>query len=230
MSTDFFCDISVELACIPVYCTDMAELNTESLTDEVYRTLLNRFLNSEIVPGNVLDRKRIAEELNVSMAPVRDALIRLGMEGFVDTLPRKGTIAKAVNRDDLYGSLMIREAIECQAARMYCGQPISENHTMLLEYARRADDFTQGFVEHWKLDVAFHEQLLQLTGCRTFVEEYNRFMKVATFHHVNRFLTNDDLRERRSHVELLDELTTRDPDRAEAVIRDHLKSGKRTFF
>lgn len=208
----------------------METQKTESLTEEVYRLLLDKLLSSHYVPGHVLDRKKIAEELHVSMAPVRDALIKLDIEGFVDTLPRKGTIVKAVDREDLYGSLILREAIEVQAARMYCGSSMEQHLSMLLPYARAADDRDTEFVEHWKLDVAFHRELIGLSRCRTLVTEFNRFMKIATFYHVNRFLTGTDIEERRSHEDLLYELHRATPNDAETLIRDHLKSGKRTFF
>ncbi len=92
--------------------TDMVERSGDSLTDAVYEKLLRRFLSNELVPGNILDRKQIAKELGVSMAPVREALMRLSIEGFVETIPRKGTITKAVSREDVYGSMIVREAIE----------------------------------------------------------------------------------------------------------------------
>lgn len=209
---------------------DAVQRSGESLTDDVYEKLLRRFLNNELVPGNILDRKQIAEELGVSMAPVREALMRLSMEGFVETIPRKGTITKAVSRDDVYGSLMVREAIECQAARLYCGKPIADKRASLEEYARKVDAPSDDLVEHWKLDIGFHQQLIDVSNCRALSDEYRRYMRVATFYHVNTFLQNDDRSERLSHIDLLDQLTTSDPDRAEKVIRDHLKSGKRRFF
>jgi DNA-binding GntR family transcriptional regulator len=231
MSTDFFADISfVAKTDQGVYSLVVETQKTESLTDEVYRILLEKLLNSQFVPGHVLDRKKIADELNVSMAPVRDALMKLDIEGFVDTLPRKGTIVKAVDRDDLYGSLILREAVEVQAARMYCGSKMDPGIPKLLLYAQAADDPSTDFVEHWKSDVAFHKELIAVSGCRALVTEFTRFMKIATFYHVNRYLTRNDIEERRSHKELLYALREATPDEAESIIRDHLKSGKRTFF
>ena len=202
----------------------------ESLTDEVYKILLNRFLKNELVPGNVLNRKEIARELQVSMAPVRDALMRLTMEGFVETLPRKGTIAKAVNREDLYGTFILREAIECQAARMYCGSRVREAREALEPFAREVDDPSVDLVEHWRLDITFHSKLIQLCNCKTLETEFKQVMRVGTFYQINHFLVNEDKEERLSHIDLLEQLSTEDPDTAEKYIREHLKSGKRRFL
>ncbi len=43
----------------------------------------------------------------------------------VETLPRKGTLVRAITIDDAYGYLLIREALECTAARLYCGEKVS---------------------------------------------------------------------------------------------------------
>ncbi|WP_319560128.1 GntR family transcriptional regulator [Marispirochaeta sp.] len=203
-----------------------------SLTQQVYKDLLSRFLKNEIMPGKVLNRKAIAQELNVSMAPVREALSRLSMEGFVETLPRKGTIVKAISREDVYGSFILREAIECQAARMYCGAKIQENLDQLYGFAEDVDNSYEDMdlVEHWRLDIGFHDRLIHLSSCKTLEVQFKQVMRVGTFYQINSYLSNDDRREQLSHVDLIERLTTKDPDEAEHTIRDHLKSGKRRFY
>ena len=62
----------------------------KSLTDEVYDTLLKKFIDKELVPGQVLNRRSVAKELNVSVAPVLEAFLYLEMEGYVETLPPEG--------------------------------------------------------------------------------------------------------------------------------------------
>ena len=201
-----------------------------SLSQDVYTKLLERFLNNEIVPGTVLDRKELAVELGVSAAPLHEALKQLTLEGFIETLPRKGTIAKAINRKDVYGSLIIREAIEVQAARMYCGTPIIENRKELERIAEIVDSDELKLGDHWKWDINFHICLIRLSECDALVSEYQRIMKIGTFYQMNTFLLNDDKEERLCHMNLIEDLTTEDPEKAERVIREHLKSGKRNFF
>ena len=48
-----------------------------SLADQVYRHVSDRILSSQLVSGETIDRKRLAGQLNVSMAPVVEALNRL---------------------------------------------------------------------------------------------------------------------------------------------------------
>ena len=55
--------------------------NEESLTSYVYNTFIERLLHNKILPGTLVDRQKLAAELGVSIAPVRDALIRLAFDG-----------------------------------------------------------------------------------------------------------------------------------------------------
>ena len=202
----------------------------ESLMQEVYKKLLNRLLNNELVPGNILNRKEIAEELEVSIAPVREALMKLTMEGFVETIPRKGTIVKAINREDIYGRFILREAIECQAARMYCGKKIQENYDQLLLYAEEVDSSMDDIAKTWQNDISFHQKLVELAECKVLDVEFKRIINVSTFYQINSFLSNAERQERLSHCELIEKLFIKDPEKAEKIIRDHLKSGKGNFF
>ena len=45
----------------------------ESLTDIIYSDLLHKLQSRVLVPGTLIDRKALATEYNVSMAPVWDA-------------------------------------------------------------------------------------------------------------------------------------------------------------
>ena len=107
----------------------------ENLTLKIYNSLLQKFLSNELVPGTVIDRRAIAEEYHVSMAPVRDALQRLTLEGFIETRSRSATIVKAIQREDIYGTLTMREALESQVARMGCGEKVRSGQDALVETA-----------------------------------------------------------------------------------------------
>jgi DNA-binding GntR family transcriptional regulator len=124
----------------------------------------------------------------------------------------------------------MRDAIECEAARMYCGKPIKDNYEYLMKKASELDSLSGELLEIWQSDLLFHQDLIKLSGCNVLVVEFKRMMHLSTFYQINSFLTNDERQERQSHCDLIDTLTIENPDHAENVIRDHLKSGKRKFL
>lgn len=205
-----------------------------SLTSQVYDTLIKKLVNNELVPGQVLNRRAVAEELGVSVAPVLEAFLQLSMEGFVEIIPRKGTIVKPIRREDIYDQLIMREALECEAARMYCGEPVKGIVEELAPLAEKLDKAIEEDVEHWHYEIEFHGTLVSLSRSKALANEFYRVVRLGTFYNMYRVV--DDMRragevlDNQSHVELLGKLVIEDPDYAEAVIRDHLRSGKRRIF
>jgi len=201
-----------------------------SLSQNVYEHLLEKFLQNELVPGHILNRREIAQQLGVSVAPVLEALLQLEMEGFVESIPRKGTLVRPVRQEDIFGQLMLREAVECQAARLYCGEPVRAHRSRLEALAVDLDSTTSEAPEHWKQEIAFHSGLVELSDCPALLREFRRFIRLGVFYRMNRILQPVDRLDGRSHLSFLDELSHDDPDTAERAVRDHLRSGKQRLF
>lgn len=112
---------------------------TATFADQAYHHILNQLFRRELRPGDVLDRKQIAKELAVSLIPLPDAVQRLMQEGFLITRRRQGTFVSAPSFEDVRGQLLLREALECQSARLYCGERIRAARRRLRPLARAAD-------------------------------------------------------------------------------------------
>lgn len=197
----------------------------ESLTTKIYNCLLNKILSNELAPGTVINRKALAEEYGVSMAPIREALLILSQEGFIEIRSRSVTIVKAVQKEDILGILTLREALESQTARIICGNIIRDNYDRLLSQANRLDQSADQ-MSYWHEDVQFHRQLVRLSNCPLLINTYNQIMNVGNFYKINSYFLNDDPDKRMPHSTLLEDLLTDDPDFAEKKIRFHLQAGK----
>jgi len=65
-------------------------IDLRSLREQVYDHLKRRLNEGGLVPGAFLDLNAIAAEIGISRTPLRDALLHLESEGFVEILPRRG--------------------------------------------------------------------------------------------------------------------------------------------
>lgn len=202
----------------------------KSLSNEVYEFLLKRILSNELLPGELINRRNIAEEMGVSVAPVLEAMLNLEWEGFLESIPRKGTQIRILKEADIKGQLIVREAIECQAARMYCGKPVSRNQDKLLEMARKVDNSQKSTMEDWEIEIKFHRSLVELANCSMLTREFDRIMKMYLFYSMNRVIPNAEQIRRDNHIKLVNDLQTTDSDEGERIIRNHLLVGKEYFF
>ncbi len=198
----------------------------QTLSRTAYDALLERLLNNKLVPGEILNRRDLAAELGMSVAPVLEAVVQLEMEGFLESIARKGTQVRPIRTEDVFGMLVIREALECQAARMYCGEPVRNRLDELRPLAKELEQSNPEQPEYWKNEIVFHRALVDLANCSRLSEEFQRCMHLNVFYAIHKLtMTSVGLNHRR-HDRLLDELLVPDPDHAERVVREHVRSGK----
>lgn len=78
----------------------------------VYEKLEYAITNMIYKPGQELDINSIAEELDVSRSPVRDALLKLSMNKLIDIFPQKGTRVSLLDKKIIYQERFIRIQLE----------------------------------------------------------------------------------------------------------------------
>ena len=87
-------------------------LQLKSLREQVYEHLRASIEAGDLVPGTFIDQNHISSELGISRMPLRDAMIQLELEGFVDVLPRRGVRVRRLTLDDVRHLYEIIGALE----------------------------------------------------------------------------------------------------------------------
>lgn len=147
-----------------------------SLREQVYDHLKERMNEGRLVPGRFLDLTAIAAEIGISRTPLRDALLQLEAEGFVEILPRRGVRVVELTLErirDVYELLAALESTALRHARAELTPAVVATMTELNERMRGAlaeRDFDR-FYEH---NLAFHEAFLDLSPN----EELKRHVRV----------------------------------------------------
>ena len=139
-----------------------------SLREEVYERLRALLNEGRLRPGNYLDLNALADEIGISRTPLRDALLRLESEGFVEILNRRGVrVAKLTLRTirDIYELL---GGLESTALRSVAHRVTSEtvDHMRALneEMGRALDE--SDFARFYDANLAFHDAYLALSDNR----------------------------------------------------------------
>jgi DNA-binding GntR family transcriptional regulator len=128
------------------------------LKERAYDELKRRILNEAYPPGTFLAERRLAEELGMSKTPVKAALERLELEGFVVVSPQQGIVVREFSVHEIADLYEIRTALEsftlrCIAGRLKAAEikQLEQNLAAFRETSRTGD-----IVSAVALDAEFH--------------------------------------------------------------------------
>ena len=85
---------------------------------QVFETLRSEILCLDLRPGQLLNETILGQRFGMSRSPVREALIRLSMEGLVVTLPNKSTLVAPLNIEEYPVYLDALDLIERVTTRL----------------------------------------------------------------------------------------------------------------
>jgi DNA-binding GntR family transcriptional regulator len=194
------------------------------LREQVKDLILERILKGHYEPGERIVETRVAEELGISQAPVREALRDLELLRFVESEPFRGARVRAVSLEELSEIYPVRAALEevaAQAAAARLGEQdldaLERELNAMREAAERGDLHDQA--EH---DAAFHRIVVEASGNSILVDVWGS-LRVESRTLITALKTGVDGRDiAELHRPVLEALRARDPERAGAAIRDHV--------
>jgi len=197
-----------------------------SLSQRVYASLKEAILDLSLRPGAILRKGEICEALGVSRSPVSEAVARLATEALVDIVPQAGTFVARLSIEEVREGAFLREALELAAVEEVA-RSITEEQLVEL---RRNLRLQEGLVEDgdqrgfYAADARFHELLLSYTGHR----RLPGLSRTAWVHvdRARRLLLPEPGRVQETlaeHRAILAALEARDPRRARAATRAHLR-------
>ncbi len=202
----------------------------DTLTRRVYETLRDEIIDGVLEPGDRLVRKKVAERLGVSPMPVMEALYMLEVDGLVESRPLYGCRVKPLTLDDIENDLVLREAIECQAARLCSERASDEDMARLKTLARQLDRTMAKGDPKSKLGMQLHFDLHlgigRATGYKSLEEELGRvwFQRYMSLNWISATLVEPV--PAKWHQQLMEAISSRDPARAEAAMREHVRHGQ----
>ena len=146
----------------------LKKIEPGTLKDSVYKRLSNAILSGAIPPGERLTLQGIAEQLNVSIMPVREAIRKLEAGKFI-TVERRRIIVNKLSPDNVYEILEVRLLIEghvAEKASMQRGIATMEKLEQTFEMMKGATD-TDTYIQSNRL---FHESLYEAGGTPVMME------------------------------------------------------------
>ncbi len=196
----------------------------------VYENLKKRIINNSLKPGEAINEVLLAKELKTSTTPLREALQQLQKEGFLENFPGRGSFVSRISTQDVRELFEMREILECEVVRRVVSQGlVREQKALAIRKEFEASEgkgrptsrsyFTPGDQIHLFVFECFGNNRL-LEQYRSLHEHIER-MRLYFFSNFHEERSEQSFKE---HLEILDALIARDPDRAEGAVRTHLRN------
>lgn len=203
---------------------DIAPIENVPLRVQVADRLRKAILSGRLKPGTSLVETALAEQMNVSRAPIREAIQILENDGLVETIAYKGKRVKPLTAREVAETYSLREVFEVMAVRRILQNGAQLDalrlHCAEMTAAAAADDF-EGLVA---ADEAFHHALITLADHNLLLASWkNLYLRI---HQIMALRHRDDRNLSEiagNHPPIVQALADGDADRAIKLISEHTR-------
>ncbi len=195
------------------------------MRDQIYPLIRDLILTGAIKPGDAIDEKSIALNLNISRTPVREAVKKLSDEHLVDVVAQSGTRAARIDAKEIEQAYLIRRALEIESAAQ-AAPHMTDSRTaalddILSQHERAIEQ--RKYVQAVALDDDFHKQIAQIAG----LPRLWHMIEISKAHldrcrHMLLPRAGEAAATLDQHRSIIRALNTKDPDVAREAMRDHL--------
>lgn len=196
------------------------------LHQQVAVRLRQRIVEGAIAPGAKLNERELAEQLQVSRTPLREAIKMLAAEGLVELLPNRGAVAAQLSPQDVADTFEVIAGLEEQsgalAAERIADAELAEiralHYEMLAAYTRR------DLSTYYRLNAQIHDRINAAARNPVLTRTYRQ---VNARLQALRFRSNFDERKWQravaEHDAMVERLAARDAAGMRALMRRHLE-------
>lgn len=193
---------------------------------EVYNQLRQMIFRYELIPGQKLQYQDLADKLQVSRTPVKNALNLLESEGLVRLSRNKGYYVSELSKEEAENLFELREILEVEAARLAARRYTPEGFKVLVskneEYIRAVEhELTRG---RFFIDMDFHLQVAIMSENMA-LHKHLKQVIVITFlkHRIDRLSTARGFQVRREHDDIVQAIREQNEELAAKSVRYHIQ-------
>lgn len=200
--------------------------------EHAYRTIRSDIVAGTLSEGERLTEQRLSEDLGLSRTPVREAIRRLILEGFIERQKGYTTRVARFPADEMEQVFHIRQLLESyaaeRAARLADEADIAELDRLSGEIARNTPPRDMAAYQRIsEANEAFHRRIVEaarsprLTAMMSMAFDVG--MVVRTY---RRYTEAELIRSARHHREIYEAIAARAPDWAAAAMRTHIRAAE----
>jgi DNA-binding GntR family transcriptional regulator len=203
--------------------------NRVLLKERAYEELKKLIIDETFPPGTFLSERQLSETLQMSKTPIRAALERLEMDGFVSVAPQQGILVRELSIDEVVDLFDIRRVLETFVVRQLTGRLTPDQVRQLEANLKAQKRFAEreDLTNYTRLDADFHRMLCRFHGNKE-IEKVILPLRDKMFQVVARVSRTPgrSITSYNEHVSILDAIVQGDGELAATRMEEHLLYGK----
>ncbi|MEN8582756.1 GntR family transcriptional regulator [Burkholderia sp. RS01] len=201
-------------------------LRKQSFREQAVRILRAQIISGRLEPGSMHSIGTMAERLNVSITPIREALHDLAKEGLVEIKRNRGFIVRQPTDTELDNIVQIRTMLEASSVREITERSLISDYKPLRKLSRRTQTYaTAGELEEFvESDREFHLAVLSALGNDKLLEIVGTLRDQSRLTGLDQLAGTSVLEDStKEHELLLDAMENKEPEKAAEIMTYHLR-------
>jgi DNA-binding GntR family transcriptional regulator len=189
--------------------------------------------SGELAPGARLNEVELCNDMGVSRTPLREAIRSLATEGLVELQPNRGAIVSVISREDVTEILPIMASLEGLGGRLAAVNmepqkilQVRNIHNQMIGHYQNKE-----VEDYFETNRLIHELITEGSGNQTLVDTINSLSAKVRRARFSTHMTDESWTKAvAEHEEMIDALESRDSDRLEAVLIQHIETKRTTII
>lgn len=208
--------------------TEKVGVTRQTLAEQIVDYVRDKIGEDVFKPGQKLTIQSIAEELNVSMTPVREAFKTLAALGLVDMVPNRGVVVAKLDADEASQMLTVYSRLDMLggelAARSAVKEDVARLRSLVAKMIKSVENNDQ--ITYFHTNQEFHSALVRISRNPTLIELHdnlNARLYSTRFRGMREHNSGDWKKVALEHTAIVDAVENHDPERAADLLKVHFK-------
>jgi len=196
--------------------------------DRCLELIREMVLSGDLLPGQKVHQAELAEQLNVSRIPVREALATLQAEGILVRKPNTGFTVARFNGEDLAEIYLMRRLLETEVIRSVDLSEVDLARMTALSQQMRELSAADSRDEYQRLNREFHFAIFECSPLRVVCQEISRLWYMSSFYRaLHLYETETFAHLQQEHERIIDAVRAGDAAELTAICDQHRSGTER---
>jgi DNA-binding GntR family transcriptional regulator len=205
----------------------------KSLTELTYQMIRDKIISGEYQPGDWLRQEQLAQQLEVSYTPIRQALDWLVADGLAEHMSHKGVRLTLINEKEIAEAYSLRLLLDPILARVAAENRSTADIKHLQDILEQLENTTSldDMRDRRRLNREYHKTISESAGFKTLERlseiVWNRFPDWMFYEGLYKepdTITKRFARENKEHREILESIINQNAELAKDLSKDHIRA------